>query len=391
MKFLGVELDVLGLAIRNSANTFKSTFSSAATANRTITLQDKSYTLADNADLVDASASVRGFVNTITQTFSGVKTFSDGLTSTKAIKSPYPIGLIPNSMGETGDNYNHSAWILDKTYVANGMPVSFKTPVAKNWSGLFFDNDIALIPAYLHRMRFAVIRGETNGSYFYEGATIYGLFRQLDTSGQQIVEAYAIRRPDSALTTLASPLNPGNTTVALTDATGWEDSSAYWGNRNIAYWKYQVAEGIYGYKEPSGKINLPYTYTRHLFASPGNAAFISRSGNVLTLNPAVFPSGWPYAALQEGTPVRNSYETGAYGWVLFPGGGFALSGGAAGITYCDMALTTDQNITTITPVGGSPIPVATLYHGVASLNITLLVYSPTDIVTRLSPVTLNIL
>lgn len=75
MKFLGLELDVYKLSIRNALGTFKSTFSNLATANRTVTIPDRDFTIAGTDLLVDATTTTAGFINTSSQTFSGSKGF----------------------------------------------------------------------------------------------------------------------------------------------------------------------------------------------------------------------------------------------------------------------------------------------------------------------------
>jgi len=61
---LGDYMDLFGLKLRNTANTFSSTFVSAATANRTITIPDKDFTIAGLDDLT-ALASMLNPVGTI--------------------------------------------------------------------------------------------------------------------------------------------------------------------------------------------------------------------------------------------------------------------------------------------------------------------------------------
>lgn len=75
MKFLGLELDISKLSIRNALGTFKSTFTNLATANRTVTIPDRDFTIAGTDQLVDATDSNAGFINTTTQNFSGDKSF----------------------------------------------------------------------------------------------------------------------------------------------------------------------------------------------------------------------------------------------------------------------------------------------------------------------------
>lgn len=98
-------LSGFALKLKNAAGTFTSTLTNTATAARVYTLQDKSYTLADDADLVDASTSSRGFVNTVAQAFSGLKTFANGIVLGGDIRANL-FTILP-----TSNDLNNIAWI----------------------------------------------------------------------------------------------------------------------------------------------------------------------------------------------------------------------------------------------------------------------------------------
>lgn len=102
-----------------------------------------------------------------------------------------------------------------------------------------------------------------------------------------------------SLTTLAAPLQPGDTTIALTNAAGWNESSSDSNQRGII---------IFGYKDSTGR-NYEH-YSR--FVEPGlfDLGQINKTTHVVTLNqplPASLgnpddPSGiWP-----AGTAIANS-------------------------------------------------------------------------------------
>lgn len=94
MKFLGIEIDACKLSIRNYLGTFKSTFSNLATANRTVTIPDRNFTIAGTDQLIDATTTNSGFINTVNQSFSGEKTFNGGITNVKVAE-----GVIRGNLG----------------------------------------------------------------------------------------------------------------------------------------------------------------------------------------------------------------------------------------------------------------------------------------------------
>lgn len=102
------------------------------------------------------------------------------------------------------------------------------------------------------------------------------------------------RFPGSALTTLAAPLNPGDTTVTLTDATGWPDAAhPLPSDRNLAFWPFV---------DGGGKTWGNYTFTRTVSLN-----YTARSGNVITLGAA-----WAGAAIPAGSAVACLRQSGTF-------------------------------------------------------------------------------
>ena len=114
-----------------------------------------------------------------------------------------------------------------------------------------------------------------------------------DTDLLPILGEHVLRFAGSADTTLAAPLESGQTTVVLTDASGWSNDADA-GTRALAW---------YGYRDGDGNLYDDYTYTRNVATGgegglwePGAVA-----GNVITLS-----EPWQGGLLPAGTAVRNA-------------------------------------------------------------------------------------
>ncbi len=110
-------------------------------------------------------------------------------------------------------------------------------------------------------------------------------------------------------TTLAAPLNPGDLTITLTDATGWSDGTTTH-RRSIAW---------YGYTDSTGFTYPDYGYTRNFVSDAWDAGAIS--GNTITLR-----DPWSGPAIPAGDAVRNTNSGGSYQYVLLSNGHIDLAG-----------------------------------------------------------------
>ena len=138
------------------------------------------------------------------------------------------------------------------------------------------------------------------GAHAYIGVTA------LDADGQSIAPYHYAKFPGSTDTTLAAALNPGATTITLTDATGWSNGGAGH-TRNITW---------YGYTNAKGYTYPDYTYSRYVsdsyadFSVNGAWAVGGLTGNVITLR-----SPWTGPALPAGAAIRNNQSGGTYKYI----------------------------------------------------------------------------
>jgi len=113
-------------------------------------------------------------------------------------------------------------------------------------------------------------------------------------------------------TTLASPLNNGDTTITLTDASGFTSTGDTYYFKNILF-----------YPATDPKYYTPWTYTRFGFGNP-TIYFGTRTGNTLYLSTDGVNNNltWSYGSLPAGTPVSNGRAGGTYGYYLNCGGAY---------------------------------------------------------------------
>ena len=124
-------------------------------------------------------------------------------------------------------------------------------------------------------------------------------FASYDVAGRLILPHHVRKVPGAVDTTLAADLNPGDTQIVLTDATGWSSGGPTF-TRAIAW---------YGQSDKAGRTYPAYTYTRNVLRSAWRINGIT--GNVITLR-----EPWAGPALPVGEPVRNAQSGSTYDYVL---------------------------------------------------------------------------
>ena len=117
-------------------------------------------------------------------------------------------------------------------------------------------------------------------------------FVSYDIDGHEIRPWNFMKHAEAVDTTLAVDLEPGDTTITLTDATGWYDGPDP--NLRSFVW--------YGYENSRGEVHPDYFYTRNL----AHRAWAENGidGNVVTLN-----KRWNGPTLSAGEPVRQPANT----------------------------------------------------------------------------------
>lgn len=211
------------------------------------------------------------------------------------------VNLVTNGSGEAGDDTNWSRSVYDATESADGTPGSFVE--VDYWQTVLSDEIVPVDPYRTYELSAQVKGDPDTGQRFYLGVAPY------DADGRGI-RAYHHMYFEGTTTTLAAPLEPGDTTVQLADADGWQDAVGprdY--QRSIIFWTYTNDSG---YAYPAE------TYSR--YKSPRDSwddGAIDFGTNTITLN-----SPWSYnnpdradGVWPAGTEVSNSNSGGTYKYI----------------------------------------------------------------------------
>lgn len=197
--------------------------------------------------------------------------------------------LVTNGTGLLGNNTNFS-W---STFRADDAPVGASGSFMSSFGGQvrFTDEVIPVDPAKKYVLS-AWVRETTTET----DSRAYTGFAPYDAYGLSINPQHYMFRGGTT-TTLAAPLNPGDTTITLTSAANWKvtaGASSHW--RNIIFWDYIDA---------GGKAWPAETYSRNFLSDAYADGGIT--GNVITLKV-------PYAgtARAAGTSLSNGGSGGTY-------------------------------------------------------------------------------
>lgn len=265
--------------------------------------------------------------------------------------------LVSNGSGLLGNNYNFSPFTFDPAEVYSGAGSFLRNAASGQLNTTEY---MPVDPSKIYRLAGWAKSGETGGANF-NAANRQFLGVILYDADQQIVWPFTyIRISGSTDTTLAADLDPDDTTMTLTDATGWYEGATVT-QRQFSWWPYTNA---LGYTYPT------YTYTRnssHTYSSNNSLGTWSQDGivgNVITLR-----VGWAGPALAAGTPVRNnntgsSYKYVAASNVIVPNTWTYYSGLIGTLD------TTGYTTTFANPAGGS---VHTFPYGTAYVRVLFLV------------------
>lgn len=196
-------------------------------------------------------------------------------------------GLVTNGTGLLMNNYNFSGFTFDPAVNYNGGG-SFRN--ATMGAITRTDELIPVDPYSYYNISVTAI-----ASTYVAGANAYFGMECFDIDGLSILPNHSSIVAGSARTTLAQPLNPGDTTVTLTDATGWHNGAS--AASRIFNW--------YGYTNGAGYTYPNYTYTRNSLTGAWAQGGIS--GNVITLSVP-----WAGPALAAGRAVANGQSGGTF-------------------------------------------------------------------------------
>ncbi|PIE09103.1 MAG: hypothetical protein CSA73_00270 [Rhodobacterales bacterium] len=226
------------------------------------------------------------------------------LVSTSYLNAQRP-GQVANATGLLGSNYNYPPSFAYDPAIAPNLPAAFRH------DGYYpgrveMAEPLAVDPNQVYRLESYLRQESTAGDWsaFAHGERHrhdMGLIF-LDADGQEIDPRHHMRyrhNGTDSMTTLAAPLSPGDTTVQLTDASGWNEADPQTEKRGLA---------ILAYKAPGGQ---RYShYSRLVEFGLFDLGQVNKGTGTVTLNQPLPASlgnpedgngTWP-----AGTPIANS-------------------------------------------------------------------------------------
>lgn len=228
--------------------------------------------------------------------------------------NPNPIFGLKGSIEGSGD---YESWI-QSSKGSIVYDVVNNTPASLQWkdgtSSLISDTFYAIDPEREYRASLSVKTVVSGANY--DPAKEYRQLNYLgvacyDSDFQIIFPQHITTVAGSTPTTLVSPLNPGDTTIHLADATGWyNDGLAH--KRAIRFHKLRP-DGTYGYIGNNGRYyDAEDGYTRDMLDRIWDAGGISQNGD----NTWTITLKTPYAGntIPAGTKARNSQGGGVYNY-----------------------------------------------------------------------------
>lgn len=205
--------------------------------------------------------------------------------------------LVRNGDGVLGDSRN---WPGNLTRNAADRPTgtyaSFETALTTAQGSAFLDDLIPVNPAkkYLPSVFVRQVTPGVTGRF-------YLALSPHDADDLAIAPVHYMEQPGTR-TTLAAPLNPGDTTIALTSSAGWNNAAGASSHlRNIIVWNY--VDGA-GKAWPVGE------YSRNVKSNAYADGGINTSTHIITLS-----SPWTGPAAPAGTPISNGSSAGSF---LYP-------------------------------------------------------------------------
>lgn len=202
--------------------------------------------------------------------------------------------MLTNGFGYLRDNTNFTSFVFDAANQFTGIGgFTYDGVDAARAIGEFFAIDSNEVYNFSYYIKLLSKSVPTETPRFYSGVIC------LDADGNNIGPTNCYKWLGSTYTTLAADLNNGDTTITLTNATGWQNGGTSV-QRRIAFYPYTNAQG-FTYPD--------YTYTRDVSGDNTWAAG-GITGNVITLS-----APWSGGFKPAGTKVANSYASGTYEYI----------------------------------------------------------------------------
>lgn len=242
--------------------------------------------------------------------------FGNGPLLTTGYSASKGVDLVVNSTGLLGNSYNYPTEFTYDPEVTPNLPASFY------YSGYFttavkMQEFLPVDPNKVYRLQ-SYIRQESQAgdwSAFANAerhAQYMGLYAY-DADWQVINAQHHMRYKHNgidSLTTLAAPLAPGDTTILLADASGWNETDTSTSNRGVI---------IFGYRNSAG---YKYEYYSRLVESDlFDLGQVDKATHAITLNKA-FPANMgnpddPSGIWPAGTRIANPSSGSSFKYAFY--------------------------------------------------------------------------
>lgn len=193
------------------------------------------------------------------------------------------VNLVRNGYGEYKDNTN-----MGGTFISTDFTPESNGCFEYTGKGTIISSDYIKVNKQDTYKLSMYIKSMTENNKFYAGIACYD-------ENKNFINHVQVNRVQSSCTTLAKPLNTGDTVVYLTSSSGW----------------YVGTQGTYVHQKQLGVFNrldaTNYERTTTLIKYTN----IDTTAHTLTLQ-----SAWTGATIPQGTKVANSYDGGVYNYIL---------------------------------------------------------------------------
>lgn len=258
-----------------------------------VSVQSQNANLQAEAGLSGAADKVSYYTGATTKALADFPEYGRNFLANRALKSFEDAGhFLGGGLFKNGqfsmfspapENFNWSLFTIDRANADKCMGSASYTGVQIT---KILDNPIYVNPYGKYQLGLSIKQtvaiNSDDSVQHYVGVSNY------DIDGLPILPRHSVFIGGSAKTTLAADLDNGDTTIQLTDATGWYSSTLAY-QRCIAFFNYVSATGL---------IYPAHTYSRNVLYDAWASGGIS--GNTITLST-------PYvgATIPAGTPVGN--------------------------------------------------------------------------------------
>lgn len=202
--------------------------------------------------------------------------------------------LVTNGTGLRKSNYNFSTFTFvgSDAYFSTGsfQDATFNTARST-------DEAIPVDVNQRYRLSVSARQNPYVGARYYVGVSL------IDADGFSIIASHHMYKANT-LTTLAAPLNPGDTVMYLTSAANWENGGTAGVNthlRSIILWNYVNS---LGYAFPA------LTYSRNYYGNMWDPGSVNTTTNTITLRVP-----WAGPVVAAGTQLSNGSSGGTYKYI----------------------------------------------------------------------------